>query len=159
MKFSINKRLAYRLTIIGLFALSSTANTAIADDDHDPAPPGIDPGYSSLPSKLIDVNDDGIVDYCRFVGPGTPDQMFISCALGTPDGGFQESLRNFRSAKGIDQGYPTLPRGFKLAEYNGEIGFCRFFGNYPTVHERCLLTGTKGFNGGELDKPENVQNP
>ncbi|MBD2209485.1 hypothetical protein H6G27_06310 [Nostoc linckia FACHB-104] len=150
MEFSINKRVAYRLTLVGILALAATANTAKAVD----APQGIDPGYGSLPNGLIDVNNDGLEDYCRFVGPGTPDQMFISCALQTQDGRFQQSLKNYRSPKGIDQGYPSLPRGFQAAGPEGQPAYCRFVGpnaNQPNIHESCLLGGTRGFNGGNYD--------
>jgi len=63
---------------------------------------GIDPGYSSLPRTLADVNGDGRTDYCRFVG-NSPN-IALSCNLATVNG-FDSNQYGFSSIKGIDHGY------------------------------------------------------
>lgn len=44
------------------------------------APQGPDMGYGNLPKFYVDVNGDGVQDFCRFIG-NRPD-IILSCQLG-----------------------------------------------------------------------------
>lgn len=90
-------------------------------------PPGTDLGYDDLPRGLVDVNGDSILDYCRFVEDAPT--IFIACMLGTK-GGFDvnSQLTAFTSARGINQGYPDRPRGFRDVNGDGKTDYCRFDG-------------------------------
>jgi len=108
---------------------------------------GIDLGYDSLPKGFIDANGDGVKDYCRFVG-NAPD-IFIACALGRSNGRWSSANQfSFRSISGVDQGYDSLPRGFRLVK--GNAAYCRFVGNAPNIFEACNLTTSTGFSSDQL---------
>lgn len=103
---------------------------------------GIDLGYGDLPKKFIDINGDGTGDYCRFVGNAP--NIFIACAIKSRNYSWSAANQfSFRSINGIDPGYDTLPRGFRVV--NGRGAYCRFVGNAPNIFEACNLTTSTGF--------------
>lgn len=109
---------------------------------------GVDLGYDHLPRAFIDVNGDGRADYCRFAGDAP--NIFIACVLAsrsTPKWSTANQF-SFRSINGIDQGYDTLPRGFRAV--NGKVAYCRFVGNAPNIFEACNLTTSTGFSSDQL---------
>ena len=104
---------------------------------------GADKGYDHLPKAFIDANGDGRKDYCRFIGDAP--NIFIACVLRTRDGSLSKANQfSFRSISGVDQGYDSLPRGFRLV--NGKAAYCRFVGNAPDIYEACNLTISTGFS-------------
>ncbi|MBS3029759.1 MAG: hypothetical protein HCA25_22600 [Dolichospermum sp. DET50] len=104
---------------------------------------GIDLGYDNLPKEFIDANGDGVKDYCRFIGDSP--NIFIACVLGSRNGRWSSANQfSFRSISGVDQGYDSLPRGFRLV--NGKAAYCRFVGNAPNLFEACNLTTSSGFS-------------
>jgi hypothetical protein len=105
-------------------------------------PPGTDLGYGNLPRSFVDVNGDGLADYCRFVG--NPPNMFIACMLRTSGGGWGAQY-GYKSITGIDQGYGDRPRGFKDINGDGKADYCRYIGNPPNIFESCNLAGSSGF--------------
>lgn len=98
-----------------------------------------DVGYNHLPRAFIDVNGEGHVDFCRFVGDHP--RIFISCRLSTG--------KNFESAPGIDLGYGHFPRSFIDGNNDGKPDFCRYVGDAPLIRVSCLLAGATGFTGDE----------
>ncbi|MCB2264074.1 MAG: hypothetical protein LGR52_14235 [Candidatus Thiosymbion ectosymbiont of Robbea hypermnestra] len=97
-----------------------------------------DSGYSDLPSARIDVNNDGRIDYCRFVGDSP--NIFIACDIGT------SNQYAYQSVKGIDQGYGDMPRGFKDINRDGYGDYCRCVGNSPTIFYSCNLGRSDSFD-------------
>jgi hypothetical protein len=107
-------------------------------------PPGTDLGYNNLPKAFVDVNGDGLIDYCRFVGDAPT--IFIACMLGIQSG-FDINNQNtaFTSIKGIDVGYGDRPRGFKDINSDGKADYCRFVGDNP-IFESCNLAESSRFS-------------
>lgn len=104
---------------------------------------GADKGYDHLPKAFIDANGDGREDYCRFVGDAP--NIFIACVLRRRDGSLSKANQfSFRSISGVDQGYDSLPRGFRSV--NGKAAYCRFVGDAPNIYEACNLTTSTGFS-------------
>ncbi len=104
---------------------------------------GVDKGYDHLPKAFIDANGDGRKDYCRFIGDAP--NIFIACAIRGRNGLLSDGNQfSFRSISGVDQGYDSLPRGFRLV--NGVAAYCRFAGNAPNIFEACNLTTSTGFS-------------
>jgi pimeloyl-ACP methyl ester carboxylesterase len=106
-------------------------------------PSGTDLGYANLPRAFVDVNGDGLADYCRFVGNHPND--FVACMLRTSDGGWGGQY-DYRSITGIDEGYGDRPRGFKDINGDGKADYCRYVGNPPNIFESCNLAGSSGFS-------------
>jgi hypothetical protein len=138
-----NKRPTYLLAssiIAGLATFLFAQRSLLAQS----LPPGTDLGYNSLPQALVDVNGDGLIDYCRFVGDAPT--IYIACMLGTPSGfDINNQLTAFVSARGISQGYSNLPRGFRDVNSDGKADFCRFDGPPGKVQEYCNPAFSKGF--------------
>jgi hypothetical protein len=104
---------------------------------------GVDKGYAHLPKASIDANGDGRKDYCRFIGNAP--NIFIACALRRSNSKLSDGNNfSFRSISGVDQGYDSLPRGFRLVD--GKAAYCRFVGNAPNIFEACNLTTSAGFS-------------
>jgi hypothetical protein len=103
--------------------------------------PSFDKGYDHLPRGFFDVNADGRVDFCRFVG--NTGRIFLSCALaGATSFEYQYA---FNSAEGFDVGYAHLPRGFVDINADGRADYCRFVGNTGSIFLSCALAETTGF--------------
>lgn len=82
-------------------------------------PAGIaDKGYPDF-RQLVDVNGDGVIDYCRFVGDKP--KVYLSCQLGDKKTGFQTNPYGFNAPTGTDLG--GAPR---LIFPIGYMGFCRY---------------------------------
>jgi hypothetical protein len=115
---------------------------------------GADLGYRDLPRAFVDVDGNGGVDYCRFIGKSP--KIYIACILDKTFFGigpglgdifiFGRNLNEFTSIEGIDQGNPTRPRGFKDANGDGKADYCRFVGNPPNIFESCNLATSSGFD-------------
>jgi hypothetical protein len=107
-------------------------------------PPGTDLGYDSLPRAFVDVNGDGKKDFCRFVGDSP--NIFIACMLGTSSGfDIEKQVTAFTSARGINQGYPNRPRGFRDVNGDGKSDYCRFDGPPGKIQEYCNPAFETGF--------------
>lgn len=106
-------------------------------------PSGSDLGYANLPRAFVDVNGDGLADYCRFVGNHPND--FVACMLRTSDGGWGGQY-DYRSITGIDEGYGDRPRGFKDINGDGKADYCRYVGNPPNIIESCNFAESNGFS-------------
>ena len=107
-------------------------------------PPGTDLGYNNLPKASVDVNGDGLIDYCRFVGDAP--KIFIACMLGTQSGfDINNQHTAFTSARGINQGYPDRPRGFRDVNGDGKADYCRFDGPPGKIQEYCNPAFSTGF--------------
>jgi subtilisin family serine protease len=77
------------------------------DDVRTPPASVYDLGSTELPIALVDVNGDGLADYCRFVGNAP--NISLSCALSSGiRGGFGTSAVN--GAPGFDAGSSNMPR-------------------------------------------------
>lgn len=96
-----------------------------------------DVGYPNLPRAFIDVNGDGQLDFCRFVGDHP--KIFISCKL--------SNGQSFESERGIDLGYDSMPRKFVDGNNDGKPDFCRYVGDRPLIRASCLLAGATQFRG------------
>ena len=102
--------------------------------------PIIDEGYPSF-RQLADVNGDGVRDYCRLVGD-TPN-IYLSCQLGMPNGGYASEPYGFNSIKGIDAGF--APAALVDINEDKRADFCRYVGDGATVRLACTLAGNAGF--------------
>jgi hypothetical protein len=100
----------------------------------------IDLGYAAFPREFGDVNDDGLADYCRFVG-SWPD-VFLSCNLAGP-GAFEADQYRFNSEPGIDLGYGDMPRELRDQNRDGLLDFCRFVGDRDDPSECCILANKR----------------
>jgi hypothetical protein len=125
-----------------------------------------DPGYAAFPSYLVDINNDGRADACRYVGDAP--NIFLSCKYDTPDGQGDEYAYN--SIPGIDRGLEGLPSAIIDVNHDNRPDFCRFVGDYPPgdsshVFLSCDLGDETGFDpnqygfnspsGVDLGYPEN----
>jgi len=100
-----------------------------------------DAGYAHLPTARFDVNNDGRMDYCRFVG--NEPEIFIACDVGTAD------QYAYKSIRGIDKGYENLPREFKDVNRDGYGDYCRCVGNSPFIFYSCNLGKSDGFDSNQ----------
>jgi hypothetical protein len=112
---------------------------------------GLDPGYSTMPQLMADVNADGKPDYCRFVGNAP--NIFLSCALQTSNGFGQYDVNG---QQGYDPGYGNMPRFMADVNGDGRADYCRFVGNAPNIFLSCGLASGNKFgnydvNGSGLD--------
>lgn len=102
-----------------------------------------DPGYAAFPRWNADVNGDGPVDYCRFVG-SWPD-VFLSCALMGQDGNWGEEY-GYNSIVGIDLGRDDGYRGLVDVNGDGGLDFCRLVGDdWRSTRFSCNLATSGGF--------------
>jgi hypothetical protein len=113
----------------------------------------VDLGHTDLRQKA-DVNRDGMLDYCRFIGDAP--KTLLSCQIGNPDGSYSPNPYGFNSIQGIDQGHADLPRG--LIDINGDkrADFCRYVGVRgagENVHLACDLAGAGGFDQAQYTDP------
>jgi uncharacterized protein YcfJ len=109
---------------LALLVLSCMATTQVMAQQSLPA--GIiDEGFPDF-RQLVDVNNDQVSDYCRFVG--TTPNIFLSCQLGAKNGGFQAAPYAFNAPIGTDLG--IAPR---LIFPIGRMGFCRYIAKRPAV--------------------------
>jgi len=102
--------------------------------------------------EYLDVNGDGLPDYCRFVGD-SPD-IFLSCQLGTKNGGLSFQPYGFNSSKGIDPGYPSLPQALVDVNHDGRPDFCRYVGDWSNPDLSCVLAETGGFSADQYTNPD-----
>lgn len=100
----------------------------------------IDVGYDVFPREFGDVNDDGLADYCRFVG-SWPD-VFLSCNLAGPLN-FEADQYGFNSDPGIDLGFSDMPRQLRDRNGDGLLDFCRFVGDRNDPSECCIYANKK----------------
>jgi hypothetical protein len=133
--------LAYSFVVAGLATFLFNQKYLLAQS----LPPGTDLGYNHLPKAFVDANGDGLVDYCRFVGDEP--KVFIACMLGTQSGfDINNQITAFTSARGINQGYPDRPRGFRDVNGDGKADYCRFDGPPGKIQEYCNPAFDKGFS-------------
>jgi hypothetical protein len=118
--------------------------------------PIVDVGYPGL-RQLADVDGDGRLDYCRFVGD--PPEVFLSCQLGLANGLFSLEPHGFNSIKRIDQGYENRPRALIDINSDQRADFCRFVGNFPTVRVLCNLADRSGFAAEQYANPADYLTP
>lgn len=129
----------FRIAVLGSAVVPATAiaqatpATAIADlpvriQPAAPPPGIIDPGYPDF-RQLIDVNNDKLPDYCRFVGDRP--HIFLSCQLGTANGGFSTDPYGFSAPADMDLG--TGPR--LIFNIGAGVGpaFCRYVAIPPKI--------------------------
>src|SRR5205085_1529445 len=85
-------------------ACDVSLGTSFSTDTYGPHFGGIiDPGYDWGIRENVDVNGDGMLDYCRFVGPSS--NIFLSCQLGIV-GGYSSNGYGYNSVQsGFDRGY------------------------------------------------------
>lgn len=106
-----------------------------------------DPGYSAFPRWNADVNGDGFVDYCRFVG-SWPD-VLLSCALRDESGEFPEEYA-YNSIVGIDLGDDDSVRALVDVNNDGGLDFCRIHGDsWSNKTLSCNLATEGGFERNE----------
>jgi hypothetical protein len=121
----------------------------------------LDHGRTDLPQFLVDVNNDGKPDYCRFVAAPSSAAPVLSCALRT-DAGFKDGA--FKLPPGFDYGREDKPRFMADVDGDGRPDFCRFVGNPANLTLSCALqrdggyagpalTSAAGLNPGQDDKP------
>jgi hypothetical protein len=106
----------------------------------------IDPGYANFPRGFADVNGDRKADFCRTVGYGTLDRMFLACNLAEANG-FGADQYQFKSPQGIAFGNSSLPQGFVDVNGDGKADFCRtdkYFGSSNYLIG-CNLADANGF--------------
>lgn len=100
-----------------------------------------DAGYDTF-RAMVDVNQDGRADYCRFVGD--PGEIFLSCGLATAAGTIGNLDVN--SAKNYDAGYDTF-RAMADVNADGRADYCRFVGDPGEVFLACGLATAAGTIG------------
>lgn len=102
---------------------------------------GIDPGIQYRRQWIVDVNDDGRADYCRFRQNANGPRL--SCTLADPSlREFQSNSVEFSSIDGIDMGYPQLPAAIVDVNGDGRVEFCRYVGAKPNIHRSCNETNS-----------------
>jgi len=104
--------------------------------------PKVDLGYEGF-QKDVDVNGDGRLDYCRFVGDAP--NILLSCQLGVAKEFWSKNPYGFNSITGIDQGYANMPRALIDVNGDGRPDFCRYVGDPPNVKLSCDLAEASGF--------------
>lgn len=103
-----------------------------------------DPGLSDLPREMVDINADGRVDYCRFVGSRAAPQL--SCMLGGATG--WGANYGFSSVGAVDPGFAGY-RVFFDSNGDGRKDYCRLVGSGKTKFFSCLQTTATGFNSNQ----------
>lgn len=117
--------------------------------------PIVDEGYPGM-RQLADVNGDGVLDYCRFVGDAP--EIFLSCQLGNRTSGYWSDPYAFNSIKGIDQGIPGMPQALIDINKDGRADFCRYVKDVSVDSGAaggailvCNLAGTTGFAAEQIN--------
>src|SRR5438093_1926055 len=92
---------------------------------------------------FADVFCDGRPAYSRFFVLSLHDALSFYLATATR---FDYNQYGFNSIKGIDQGWPLLPR--MLADVNGDgrADYCRFVGAPPNIRLSCNLATATAFD-------------
>jgi len=100
--------------------------------------PGFDVGYGDRPRKLLDINGDGFLDYCRFIGDSNA--PLASCTLGSATGFGPNTSYNK-----VDAGYGDRPRDFYAATPSSPGGYCAFVGSSSSPTLSCVPFVGSGF--------------
>lgn len=98
----------------------------------------IDPGYEGYQS-WVDVNGDGLADYCTVVGDQYSQQFICTLSTGT---GFGSTIA---SQPGLDRGYAD---GAAWVDFNGDgrADYCRIIGDSRYGWLACNLSTGNGFD-------------
>jgi hypothetical protein len=107
--------------------------------------PIVDLGWPDF-RAYADANGDGVIDYCRFVGD--PPNIFLSCQLGCPGGGFGYPY-GFDSIGWFDQGSSARPRWLRDVNGDGRADFCRWHGSPGAECFDCDLAGPTSFSANQ----------
>lgn len=107
----------------------------------------LDHGRTDLPQFLVDVNNDGKPDYCRFVAAPSAASPVLSCALRT-DEGFKDG--ELTPPAGFDYGREDKPRFLVDIDGDGRPDFCRFIGSPQSLALSCALQRNSGYAGQAL---------
>ena len=107
--------------------------------------PVVDWGYEQG-RAWVDVNGDGLPDFCRVAG--IPGAEVVKCLLSTGTG-FGSEIQSRAIDWGHDQGRQWLD-----VNGDGKADYCRLVGNvnHTDSHVKCLLSTGTGF-GPEIDSP------
>ena len=135
------------------FALSCALASASGFGNYDVwSGSSFDPGYSTWPAYLVDVNDDDRADYCRFVGSAATPQL--SCAFAPNPGAGVTTFGNYdltSGTTGFDLGLSNLPRFMADVNADGRADYCRFVGNPPAIAFSCALASATGFGNYDVN--------
>lgn len=121
--------------------------------EHDDAMPRpiSDWGYASRPHANVDVNGDGTLDYCRFVGDNA--RPFLACQLKRISGGYGHDYA-YVSPSPIRSGTDDSSAHFTDVNQDGRADFCQatklgFPPDRPVTWidvRECYLAGPEGFS-------------
>lgn len=100
-----------------------------------------DLGHSRFPRARIDINNDGRIDFCRFVGD-TPN-VYIACDVGSTN------QYAYKSKRKIDGGYSNRYRGFTDINGDGYGDYCRYVGSDLNIEFSCMLGRKYGFDNNQ----------
>lgn len=110
------------------------------------APAVSDQGIDKLPKFMADVNNDGVLDFGRFVG--NHPKLFLSFQFGEQQSGlFNKDSYNYNSYEKVDKGILTRKIWLQDVNKDGRLDYCRYVGNFPNIYRAALLGTVTGFDG------------
>jgi len=104
-------------------------------------------GYDESPRALLDLDNNGLIDYVRVVGTYHPENFSISL---NNYNGIGHQYADYFYMDTIDLGFNDLPQEFPDINGDGFADFCRAVGRRERPQMLCSLGGVNGFTEGDL---------